>query len=152
MEKNRRPACLAVGESFFMWLMIAGAVGSLLGCVGAVFHHAVDLSDALRRAHPWILFTLPLAGAAIASAIAAFASIPRFEKGGIVGGNSPEGDKILARLNSGEMVLNKDQQGTLYGLLNNRKQQVSVSGEFRVRGRDLMAVIDSNNRFIERTK
>ena len=91
-------------------------------------------------------------GAAIASAIAAFASIPRFEKGGIVGGNSPEGDKILARLNSGEMVLNKDQQGTLYGLLNNRKQQVSVSGEFRVRGRDLMAVIDSNNRFIERTK
>lgn len=66
MEKNRRPACLAVGESFFMWLMIAGAVGSLLGCVGAVFHHAVDLSDALRRAHPWILFTLPLAGAAIA--------------------------------------------------------------------------------------
>lgn len=66
MGAKKRPAFLPVGESFFMWLMIAGAVGSLLGCVGAVFHYAVDGSEALRRAHPWILLTLPAAGAAIA--------------------------------------------------------------------------------------
>lgn len=89
--------------------------------------------------------------AAIASVLAAFAAIPKFANGGIVGGNSPEGDKVLARLNSGEMVLNRNQQGTLYGLLNNRGN-VQVSGEFRIRGRDLMAAIDKNNKFKERTK
>ena len=90
-------------------------------------------------------------GAAIASVLAAFAAIPKFANGGIVGGNSPVGDKILARLNSKEMVLNTTQQGTLYGLLNNRGN-VQVSGEFRIRGRDLMAAIDKNNKFKERTK
>lgn len=91
-------------------------------------------------------------GAAIAAAIAAFASIPKFEKGGIVQGNSPKGDRILARLNSGEMILNKDQQGTLYGLLNNRSSNVNISGEFKVRGRDLVAAIDKNDKFKQRTK
>lgn len=90
-------------------------------------------------------------GAAIASVLAAFAAIPKFANGGIVGGSSPEGDKVLARLNSGEMVLNRNQQGTLYGLLNSRGN-VQVSGEFRIRGRDLMAAIDKNNKFRERTK
>lgn len=90
-------------------------------------------------------------GAAIASVLAAFAAIPKFANGGIVGGNSPVGDKILARLNTKEMVLNTTQQGTLYGLLNNRGD-VQVSGEFRIRGRDLMAAIDKNNKFKQRTK
>ena len=69
-----------------------------------------------------------------------------------MGGNSTQGDKILARLNSGEMVLNKGQQGTLYGLLNNQGRAVHVSGEFKVRGRDLVAAIDNNNRFKQRVK
>lgn len=90
-------------------------------------------------------------GAAIASVLASFAAIPKFANGGIVGGNSPTGDKILARLNSKEMVFNTTQQDTLYGLLNSRGN-VQVSGEFRIRGRDLMAAIDKNNKFRERTK
>lgn len=98
---------------------------------------------------PWNLVAI---GTAIAAALAAFAMIPRFENGGIVGGNSPKGDKLLARLNSGEMVLNKNQQGTLYGLLNSRSRAVQVSGEFKVRGRDLVAAIDNNNKFKQRVK
>lgn len=98
---------------------------------------------------PWNLVAI---GGAIAAALAAFAMIPRFENGGIVGGNSTQGDKILARLNSGELVLNKDQQGTLYGLLSNQRRAVHVSGEFKVRGRDLVAAIDNNNRFKQRVK
>lgn len=39
--------------------------------------------------------------------------------GGIVGGNSYSGDKILARLNSGEMVLNQGQQTKLFNIVNN---------------------------------
>lgn len=98
---------------------------------------------------PWNIVAI---GSAIAAALAAFAMIPRFENGGIVGGNSSKGDKILARLNSGELVLTKDQQGTLYGLLNNRSRSVEVSGEFKVRGRDLVAAIDNNNKFKKRVK
>lgn len=98
---------------------------------------------------PWNIVAI---GSAIAAALAAFAMIPRFENGGIVGGNSPKGDKILARLNSGELVLNRDQQGTLYGLLSSRSRSVEVSGEFKVRGRDLVAAIDNNNKFKTRVK
>jgi len=41
-----------------------------------------------------------------------------FEHGGIVGGSSFTGDNIPARLNSGEMVLNKDQQSKLFSMAN----------------------------------
>ena len=60
--------------------------------------------------------------AAIASIIATiagvFASLPKFESGGIVGGSSFTGDKLLARVNSGEMILNKTQQKNLYNSMN----------------------------------
>ena len=39
-------------------------------------------------------------------------------EGGIVGGNSYVGDKVLTRLNSGEMVLNTDQQAALFNFIN----------------------------------
>ena len=39
-------------------------------------------------------------------------------QGGIVGGNSYVGDKVLTRLNSGEMILNSDQQAALFSFIN----------------------------------
>ena len=61
--------------------------------------------------------------AAIASIVATiagvFASLPKFESGGIVGGSSFTGDKLLARVNSGEMILNRKQQQNLYNSMNN---------------------------------
>jgi hypothetical protein len=45
-------------------------------------------------------------------------SIPKFANGGIVQGGSISGDKILARVNAGEMILNQGQQSTLFALLN----------------------------------
>lgn len=57
-------------------------------------------------------------GAGVAAVVAALALIGRFEKGGIVGGNSPTGDKLLARVNSGEMILNKNQQHNLWKMIN----------------------------------
>lgn len=39
--------------------------------------------------------------------------------GGIIGGNSFNGDRILTRVNSGEMILNKTQQANLFKLINN---------------------------------
>lgn len=59
-----------------------------------------------------------LAGAAVASVVAAMASIPKFATGGIVPGVSFTGDKVPALLNSGEMILNASQQGNLFKMLN----------------------------------
>lgn len=72
---------------------------------------------------------------AIAAAIAAFAAIPKFADGGIVGGSSFFGDKLLARVNSGEMILNQKQQGRLLGAL--ETPHVVVDGEARVSGKDI---------------
>lgn len=55
---------------------------------------------------------------AVSGVLAAFAAIPKFETGGIVGGSNYYGDKILARLNSGELILNRDQQQNLFNMLN----------------------------------
>jgi len=44
----------------------------------------------------------------VGGVLAAFAAIPKFEFGGIVPGNSFSGDRMLARLNSGEEVLRRD--------------------------------------------
>lgn len=83
-----------------------------------------------------------MAVAAIASVVAALANIPKFAQGGIVGGSSYYGDRILARLNSGEMVLNQDQQRKLLSGMEYSSQEVHVSGDFRISGRELRLVLD----------
>src|SRR5690554_2502790 len=50
-----------------------------------------------------------MAVAAISSVLGALANIPKFAQGGIVPGTSFSGDKVLARVNSGEMILNQSQ-------------------------------------------
>ncbi len=40
--------------------------------------------------------------------------LPRLEKGGIIPGDSYSGDHVLARVNSGEMVINREQQSMLW--------------------------------------
>lgn len=44
--------------------------------------------------------------------------VPAFAGGGIVGGNSITGDRITARVNSGEMILNTAQQANLFAMAN----------------------------------
>ena len=116
-------------------------------------------------------------GAGVAAVVAALALIGRFEKGGIVGGNSPTGDKLLARVNSGEMILNKNQQHKLWKMINAplRVQYPQVSqprlqpnytfnaaavptataagGNFRfeVEGRKLVAVLSNETRLASKS-
>lgn len=84
-------------------------------------------------------------GAAAAACFAAFASIPKFENGGIVGGNSYNGDKLLARVNSGELILNKTQQTKLLGIINNGVSSSSNGGEvhFKISGKNLVGVLNN---------
>lgn len=84
-----------------------------------------------------------------------FASIPKFESGGFVPGFSTTGDKVLARVNSGELILNRAQQSNLAGhLMNNQSQtlDVNVGGNFKLSGRDLIAAINKQTRFDNRTR
>lgn len=76
--------------------------------------------------------------AAVASILATVASLPKFATGGIVGGND-HSDGILARVSSGEMVLNQRQQGNLFRMLNNGTNGTKQV-EFVIRGRDLVGV------------
>ncbi len=78
--------------------------------------------------------------AAIATVVATIASVlgslPKFADGGIVGGGSFVGDKLLARVNSGEMILNQKQQSRLLRLTDGG-EAVRVSGDVRLQGKDL---------------
>jgi hypothetical protein len=90
-----------------------------------------------------------MALAAIASMVAAFSQMPKFATGGIVGGSSFIGDNVLARLNSGEMVLNGRQQKNLFSLLNEGNNGNSKM-EFTIRGKDLYAVMNNYNKKINK--
>ena len=74
-------------------------------------------------------------GGAIAAALAAFTKIPKFADGGIVGGSSFFGDKLLARVNSGEMILNQGQQARLLSMTEGGN--VRVTGDVRLNGKDI---------------
>ena len=65
-----------------------------------------------------------------------FASLPKFAEGGIVGGSSYFGDKLLARVNSGEMILNQGQQARLLAMTNGGGN-VRVTGDVRLSGKDI---------------
>lgn len=84
-----------------------------------------------------------LAVAAIASVLAALATIPKFADGGIVGGSSFLGDNMIARVNSGEMILNQSQQGKLFDMINNggSSNHITVDGEARVSGKAMYITI-----------
>ena len=91
---------------------------------------------------PW-----PASLAAVATVLATvssiFSSLPKFESGGIVGGSSFFGDKLLARVNSGEMILNRKQQKRLYDLTET-DNGVSVSlGVSRIQGSDLYLALSN---------
>ena len=90
-----------------------------------------------------------MAGAAVASVLAAIMSAPKFATGGIVPGISYAGDKIPVMANSGEMILNRAQQGRLFDMLNNgggRSSDVRVTGELVARGSNLVAVIRNSEK------
>lgn len=89
-----------------------------------------------------------LAAAAIASLLAivfgALASAKGYATGGIVGGNSTHGDKILARVNSKEMVITQGQQARLWNFINGGELVGNQNNiEFKIRGTDLIGVLNN---------
>lgn len=85
------------------------------------------------------------AAAAIASVIAAFAAIPKFANGGIINSPFTSGDRVLARVNGGEMILNKHQQSTLFNLLDNGIMGGLNQVQFKISGKELVGVLENYN-------
>lgn len=86
----------------------------------------------------------------VAAVIAALTSMKKFANGGLIGGSSTHGDRVMARVNSGEMILNKAQQGTLYRAIASGNLGGGGGGEWRVRGTDLIKVIDNTKKMISK--
>ena len=91
----------------------------------------------------WLAFVA--AGvAAMATTISTIHQLTGYAEGGIVGGNSYSGDNIYgggAMVNSGELVLNKAQQGNLASQLQgNGINGMNISG--RIKGTDIILSVD----------
>lgn len=82
-------------------------------------------------------------GAALASTISFFKQLPKFERGGIVQGFDYQGDRVLARLNSGELVLPRSDQFKLWKAIQSGNFGSSEPQyiEVRVKGKDLVGVL-----------
>lgn len=72
---------------------------------------------------PWAWVAFAATGlATLATMISSVKQAGAFATGGIVGGTSSSGDKKFARVNSGEMILNKFQQARLFNMVNGNFQ------------------------------
>ena len=92
-----------------------------------------------------------LAGAAVASVLAAVATLPKFADGGIVSSPFTSGDRVLARVNGGEMILNKHQQSNLFNLLDNGVGAgTNKTVQFEIEGKKLVGVLKNYNNKINK--
>lgn len=118
---------------------------------------------------PFVGIAMGLAG--VASIFSVMSQAGKFATGGIVPGNSFTGDKVPAWVNSGEMILNSEQQSNLFKMLNSKLygglnigrpniepqmgniaaliapdengRDIRVSGDVKVKGSDLYLSLDN---------
>lgn len=125
---------------------IAAAVPAIQTMVTAKTAEAAASGAAEAAKTPFVGWLM--VGGAIASILAAFASLPSFSTGGIFAGNSTVGDMNLARVNAGEMILNNRQQRNLFNLLNgNGTLSNGGNGQvtFKIQGKELVGVLNNYN-------
>lgn len=132
--------------------MMAAAIGQFV----------LSFAQAMSTCKTWIdWLAFGISGTAQLTSI--ISTISQFATGGIVGGNQTSGDKVLVRVNSGEMILNAAQQARLFAIANGAAVQgVSVntarlqgvgSGisatlgiNGRLRGRDIVMAVANETR------
>lgn len=166
-NKDFEKSLNAIGNAFgSMSSMADGATGSILSYFGNLMNsiataipaitdltttkkaEATANTEAAATGAASSVASIPFVGpalavAAIASVLAALAAIPKFADGGIVGGSSFFGDNMIARVNSGEMILNQSQQGKLFDMINSggSSNHITVDGEARVSGKAMYITI-----------
>lgn len=99
----------------------AGEAAAATANTAAKGGEAVANATASGAKMPFPLNLVAIA-AGVAAVIAALAAVSGFATGGVIGGTSTSGDKKFARVNSGEMILNKFQQARLFGMIDGKFQ------------------------------
>ena len=90
--------------------------------------------------------------------ITSLSSSAKYATGGIVGGSHTIGDFEIARVNAGEMILNRTQQRHLFDLINGSVGAMTNDGSmkgdvtFRISGSDLIGVLSNYDRSSRRIR
>ena len=141
----------ATNNSTAAWMnyfsSILTGTAALLPLLASVFEIKAMEGIASQSKLPWPMNLIAMAATA-AGLIASIANIPKFANGGIFTGNSFIGDMNIARVNSGEMILNNRQQRNLFNLLNSNGGIANDNVKeikLKIEGRDLVSVINSEN-------
>ncbi len=118
--KQTAVALVTLGDSL-QALGAEGAVakaGAVLAAIGQIILGFSSASAQAGSLGPfgWLAFV----GAGLAAVATTISTIKGFNEGGIVGGSAHYGDTMLARVNSGEMVLTRSQQSNLFNLLDGK--------------------------------
>lgn len=116
---------------------------ALLPLLASVFKIKAMEGIASQSKLPWPLNIIAMAATA-AGLVASISNIPKFANGGIFAGNNTIGDMNIARVNSGEMILNNRQQRNLFNLLNGNGSSTTNGNtevKLRIEGRDLVGVL-----------
>lgn len=124
---------------------IAEAVPAIMSLVGAKSAEAIanGLAESSKVKFPANIPAIATTIATIMSVIGTIASVAgSFAEGGIISGGRQIGDQMVAKVNSGEMIINGKQQQNLWKAIStgnlggNTENQISVSN-VRVKGSDL---------------
>lgn len=113
----------------------AGLILSAIGQLATSFAAAM-----LSASKNWITW-LAFGATGMGILVSLISQMKSFADGGIIEGNSFHGDKILARVNAGEMILNQKQQSNLYHQLNNRGGLGAGTVKFEIAGSTLKGVL-----------
>lgn len=137
----------------------AAKAGMLAAAIG---QFVLSFAQAMSTCKTWIdWLAFGISGTAQLTSI--ISTISQFATGGIVGGNQTSGDKVLVRVNSGEMILNAAQQARLFAIANGAAVQgvsVNTAGlqgigsgmsttlniEGRLRGSDIVMAVANETR------
>lgn len=135
-------------------LNIAGIIASSIANIIKGYSEASAQSATLG---PWAWAAFSLAGLAqVAGIVSQIHSLSGYASGGIIQGANTIGDYNLARVNSGEMILNGTQQARLFNLLNGSSvfngSSINNLGqvEFKIKGQELVGVLNNYNKKIGR--
>lgn len=91
-------------------------------------------------------YNIAAIAAGVAAVVSALAMVGSFADGGIVGGNSFHGDKLVARVNAGEMILNNKQQKQLFNVLDSGNVATGNSASVvKIKGSDLYIALSNYN-------
>lgn len=113
------------------------------------------VANGTQAGWPAMLIAIPIALAAVISAIATAKSVKAYASGGIISGPTSLGDYNIARVNNGEMILNGSQQAKLFrlaneGQLNQTNQNNKGQVEFKIRGQELVGILKNYNSKLSR--